>query len=57
MAVTACNNFDKRLTELYAGKVTVNLDNNNSSLSPDEFWKSMHLIANNNKIYMNLQKK
>lgn len=56
MALAACNNIDKKLAELYAEKVTVNLDQN-SSLSPEDFWKSMHLIANNNKAFINFNKK
>ena len=56
MAVVAVSNIDKRLAELYAEKVTVNLDSQ-SSLSPDDFWKSMHLIANNNKAFINFNKK
>lgn len=56
MAVSATQDIDRRLAELYAEKITVNLDNH-SSLSPEDFWKSMYLIANNNKALMNFNKK
>lgn len=56
MAAQACSNLDKKLTELYAEKITVNLDNK-SSLSPDDFWKSMQVIAVNNRAFINYIKK
>lgn len=59
MAAQACSNLDKKLAELYAEKVTVNLDNieAKSSMTPDEFWKSMQLIAVNNKAFINIIRK
>lgn len=48
MAVVSKNNIDKRLAELYADKVTVNLDRT-SAVSPDEVWKTMQIVASNNK--------
>ncbi len=48
MAITAKNNIDKRLTELYADKITVNLERT-SLLNPDEVWQTMQIIASNNK--------
>ncbi len=55
MTVQACTDLDKKLTELYSSTVTVNL-NQASSLAPEDFWKSMQMIAVNNKIMMNFKK-
>lgn len=44
---------DKKITELYATKVTVNLDAK-STLTPEDFWSSMQIISCNNKAVMNL---
>lgn len=40
---------------MYAEKVTVNLDSR-STLDPEDFWKSMQLIAVTNKAMMRLNK-
>ena len=34
-------------------KVTVNLDNNKSTIDPNKFWNSMELIATNHKAMIN----
>ena len=54
MAVTPTNALDKRLVELYSEKVTVNLNRDSSILSPDDYWKTMHLIAVNNKAFLKI---
>lgn len=54
MAVTPTNALDKRLVELYSEKVTVNLNRDASVLAPDDFWKTMHLIAVNNKAFLKI---
>ena len=54
MAVTPNNELDKKLASMYAQKVTVNLDIT-SSLSPDDFWKSMNFIAVTNKALINFK--
>ncbi|MBQ2871013.1 hypothetical protein IJE86_04880 [bacterium] len=56
MAVTPNNELDKKLASIYAQKVTVNLDRT-SSLSPDDFWKSMSFIAVTNKALINFKAK
>lgn len=52
MAFTPNNAVDKKLAKLYAEKVTVNLDRK-SALDPEDFWKSMQMIAMTNKAMMN----
>ena len=54
--MTAVNDLDQKLAELYSSKVTVNLDAK-STLSPTDFWNSMELIATNNKAVINFQMK
>ncbi len=54
MAVTPSNELDKKLASIYAQKVTVNLDRT-STLSPDDFWKSMSFIAVTNKALINFK--
>ena len=56
MAVSPANELDKKLASLYAQKVTVNLDRE-SSLSPEDFWKSMSFIAVTNKALINIKTK
>ncbi len=53
MAVRPTDSIDKKLAQMYASKVTVNLEAK-STLSPNEFWNSMELIALNNKAVMQL---
>lgn len=55
MATGLKDSIDKKLTELYASKVTVNLDSK-STLSPEDFWSSMNVIAINNKAMINYKK-
>ena len=55
MGAKACANLDKKLTEIYSEKVTVNLEQK-STISPDDFWKSMQVIAVNNRAILNLVK-
>ncbi len=50
--LSAVNDLDEKLAQLYFEKVTVNLDSK-STLSPNEFWSSMELIAINNKAVIN----
>ena len=60
MAALASSNLDKQLAELYSETVTVNvenLDQKTSKLSPDDFWKSMQVIATNNKAFIKISKK
>ncbi len=56
MRLAAANDLDAKLAELYYSKVTVNLEAK-STLSPNEFWSSMELIAINNKAVMNFKSK
>lgn len=56
MAVAPTHSIDKRLAEMYYEKVTVNLDRT-SSLDPEDFWRSMQLIAVNNKAFINYNRK
>ncbi|MCI5824255.1 MAG: hypothetical protein MRZ90_04880 [Candidatus Gastranaerophilales bacterium] len=44
--------MNKRLAEIYSEKLTVNLEAK-STLNPDDFWKSMDIIAGTNKALMN----
>ncbi len=54
--MSAVNDLDQKLAQLYSEKVTVNLDAK-STLSPNDFWSSMELIAINNKAVINFQTK
>ncbi len=54
--MSAVNDLDQKLTELYFEKVTVNLDSK-STITPNEFWSSMELVAINNKAVINFQMK
>ncbi len=56
MAVTPTDSIDKKLARLYAQKTTVNLESR-STLSPEDFWNSMSIIAMNNKALMNFRTK
>ena len=56
MAMSPNSELDKKLASIYSDKVTVNLDTN-SSLSPDEFWKTMNFIAVTNKALINFKTK
>lgn len=56
MAAQACSNLDKQLAELYSEKVTVNLEAQTSSISPEDFWKSMQMVAINNKALINIKR-
>ena len=53
MALCPNNAIDKKLAKMYAEKVTVNLENR-SSLDPEDFWKTMQMIAVANKAMMHL---
>ena len=52
MALQITNDFDKKLNQLYSSKVTVNLEAK-STMSVNEFWSSMELIAVNHKAMIN----
>ena len=52
MAVAPTDSIDKKLAKMYAQKTTVNLDSK-STLSPEDFWNSMSIIAMNNKAVIN----
>ena len=54
--MSAVNDLDQKLAQLYSEKVTVNLDAK-STLSPNDFWSSMELIAINNEAVINFQTK
>lgn len=56
MAITPSDSIDKKLAQIYSTKVTVNLDSK-STLSPNEFWNSMELIALNNKAFFSCKRK
>lgn len=56
MKLAVADDLDARLAELYFSKVTVNLDAK-STITPNEFWNSMELIAINNKAVMNFRTK
>ena len=55
MNLRIANDFDKKLTELYSSQITVNLDNNESKITPSEFWNSMELVAINHKAMINFK--
>ncbi len=55
MKLQIADNFDEKLAELYSSRVTVNLDNNQSSIDPNKFWNSMELIAVNHKAMINFR--
>ena len=55
MKLQITDNFDQKLAELYSSKVTVNLDNNKSTIDPNNFWNSMELIAVNHKAMINFK--
>ena len=38
MKLKITEDFDKKLTEIYSSQVTVNLDNSQSKIKPNEFW-------------------
>ena len=52
MAVAPTDSIDKKLAKMYAEKTTVNLDSK-STLSPEDFWSSMSIIAMNNRAVIN----
>ncbi len=54
MAVAPTDSIDKKLAQMYAKKTTVNLDTK-STLSPEDFWSSMAIIAANNRAIMNFR--
>ena len=54
MAFTPNNAIDQKLAKMYAEKVTVNLENR-SSLDPEDFWKTMQMIAVTNKAMMHIK--
>lgn len=53
MALAANNHIDKKLAQMYADKVTVNLENK-SNLDPEDFWKAMQLISVTNKAFLKI---
>lgn len=53
MSLCPDNAIDKKLAKMYAEKVTVNLDNR-SSLDPEDFWKTMNMVAVANRAMMRL---
>ncbi len=55
MALSPNNAIDKKLAKLYAEKVTVNLENR-STLDPEDFWKTMQMIAVANKAMMHINR-
>lgn len=54
MVVQACVNIDEKLAKLYSEKVTVNLEDTKSAMSPDDFWKSMQVVASTNRVFLNI---
>ena len=55
MSLCPDNAIDKKLAKMYAEKITVNLDHR-SSLDPEDFWKSMQVIAVTNQAMMHINK-
>lgn len=55
MKLQITDNFDQKLAELYSSRVTVNLDNRESTIDPNKFWNSMELIAVNHKAMINFK--
>lgn len=53
MAVAPNNQLDQKLAKMYANKVTVNLENR-ATMDPEIFWKTMQVIAVNNKAMLKL---
>ena len=47
--------LDTTIAEIYSTKTTVNLEAK-STLTADEFWSSMNLIAVNNKAFINFKR-
>ena len=56
MSIVPTDAIDKKLAKMYAQKQTVNLDSK-STLSPEDFWNSMSIIAMNNKAVINFRTK
>ena len=56
MALATKTPIDKRLTELYADKITVNLDCA-SAISPEVVWQTMQIVAINNKALVKINYK
>ncbi len=56
MAVKSKDKTDRKLAKLYAEKVTVNLETK-STLSPEDFWSSMSMIATTNRAMINYRTK
>ena len=56
MSVVSSDPLDRKLASLYLQKTTVNLETK-STISPDEFWNSMSMIAMNNRAMMNFKVK
>ena len=54
MAIAKRDEIDEKLTEMYFDKVTVNLENTNS-LSPEDFWNQMQMIASSYKASINFR--
>ncbi len=54
MALSPSNAIDQKLAKLYAEKVTVNLEHK-STLDPEDFWRTMQMIAVANKAMMHLK--
>ena len=54
MAVAPTHSIDKELVKHNEKKTTVNLDSK-STLTPEEFWSSMSIIAMNNKAVINFR--
>ena len=57
MKLQIADNFDQKLAELYSSKVTVNLDQRESTIDPNKFWNSMELIAVNHRAMINYRLK
>jgi len=53
MSLCPDNAIDKKLAKMYAEKITVNLENR-SSLDPEDYWKTMQMIAVANRAMMRL---
>jgi len=53
MATLLCEDLNEKLTKIYSEKVTVNLDSR-STLSPDDFWRSMQMVASNNQAFIQI---
>lgn len=52
MAMHQLNEVEQRIADTYAEKLTVNLEKV-SSIAPEDYWKTMHLISTQRRAFIN----